>query len=200
MCIWMASLPLAWREIVAAWLQVGQEISDEKIAQLQAEDAREAAYQRALKFISYRPRSETEVRQRLGEQEVSEEDIGAVLQRLKRASLLNDDSFAQLWVESRSASRPRGRRALAYELGQRGVERKTIDQALASIDEEELAYRAACKRANRLKDLEWKFFRQKMYQFLAQRGFDYDICSQVIPRVWDELHNDDNPSNEEVSP
>jgi regulatory protein len=186
--------------IVAAWLHVGQEINDEKIAQLQAEDAREVAYQRALKFISYRPRSEAEVRQKLAGQEVSEENIEDVLQRLKRANLLNDDSFAQLWVESRSTSRPRSRRALAYELGRRGVGRETIDQALALIDEEELAYRAACKRSRRLKDLEWKNFRQKMYQFLAQRGFNYETCSQVIPRVWDELHDDENPSNEEVSP
>jgi len=184
--------------IVAAWLQIGQEISDEKIAQLQTEDAREVAYQRALKYISYRPRSEAEVRQKLGEQEVSEENIEDVLQRLNRAGLLNDNNFAQLWVENRSAARPRGRRALAYELGQRGIDRNTIDQALASIDEEELAYRAAHKRARRFQNLEWKAFRQKMVQFLAQRGFDYEICSLIISRVWDELHDDENPPEEEV--
>jgi len=41
--------------IVAAWLEVGQELSDEKIAQLRAEDEREVAYQRALRLIQYRP-------------------------------------------------------------------------------------------------------------------------------------------------
>ncbi|MBN1146513.1 MAG: RecX family transcriptional regulator [Anaerolineales bacterium] len=186
--------------IVAAWLQIGQEISDEKIAQLQAEDSREATYQRALRFISYRPRSEAEMRQKLAEREVSEENIEETLQRLKRAGLLSDGNFAQQWVESRSAARPRGRRALAYELEQRGVDRQTIDQALASVDEEELAYQAACKRARRLKDLEWKIFRHKMFRFMAQRGFDYEVCSQVISRVWDELHNNENPSNEEGYP
>jgi len=120
------------------------------------------------------------------------------LDDIPRAGLLNDKNFAQLWVENRSTARPRGRRALAYELGRRGIDRKTIDQALASIDEEELAYRAACKRARRFQNLEWKAFRQKMVQFLAQRGFDYEICSLIIPRVWDELHNDENPPEGEV--
>ena len=37
--------------IVAAWLVVGQELSDEKITQLRIEDEREVAYQRALRLI-----------------------------------------------------------------------------------------------------------------------------------------------------
>ena len=48
--------------ITAAWLKVGQELGDEKIDKLQAEDARERAYQQALLFLSYRARSEEEIR------------------------------------------------------------------------------------------------------------------------------------------
>jgi regulatory protein len=186
--------------IVAAWLQVGQEISDEKIAQLQAEDSQEVAYQRALRFISYRPRSQSEVQEKLQESNVPQENIDYVLDRLAKSGILNDESFAQMWVENRSAMRPRGRRALAYELRQRGVDRKTIDQAIAAVDEEELAYQAAQKRARKLQGQEWSSFRQKMFRFLAQRGFMYELCAQIVPRVWNELHSNDNPSDEEVYP
>ena len=184
--------------IVAAWLQVGQEISDENIAQLQFEDGRETAYQRALKFISYRPRSQSEVRQKLQALNITQENIDYVLSRLIESGILNDESFAQLWVENRSAMRPRGRRALAYELRQRGLDQKTIDQAVATIDDEELAYDAARRRARKLHGQEWIEFRQKMFRFLAQRGFTYELCAQVVPRVWNELHDNDNPSDEEV--
>ena len=184
--------------IVAAWLKVGQEISDEKIVQLQAEDEREVAHQQALKFISYRPRAEAEVRQNLQKHNVSEENIDQVVERLRKSNLLNDENFARIWVENRSEMRPRGRRALAYELRQRGVDTKTIERTLASIDEEELAYRAAHKRAGKLKDLEWKAFRQKMYRFLSQRGFNYEVSTLTISQVWEELSDTDNPSNEEV--
>jgi regulatory protein len=184
--------------IVAAWLQVGQEISDENIAQLQFEDGRETAYQRALKLISYRPRSQSEVRQKLQALNITQENIDYVLSRLIESGILNDESFAQLWVENRSAMRPRGRRALVYELRQRGLDQKTIDQAVATIDDEELAYDAARRRARKLRGQEWIDFRQKMFRFLAQRGFTYELCAQVVPRVWNELHDNDNPSDEEV--
>jgi regulatory protein len=58
--------------IVAAWLRVGQELSDEKIEQLQAEDARERALQQAMLFLSYRARSESEIRQNLRKHEIPE--------------------------------------------------------------------------------------------------------------------------------
>ena len=51
--------------IVAAWLRNGQELSEEKIAELKAQDNVEVALQRALNYLSYRPRSEQEVRQNL---------------------------------------------------------------------------------------------------------------------------------------
>ncbi len=60
--------------IVAAWLAVGTELAEEKIAQLQAEDGREMAYQRALNLINFRPRTEVEIRQNLRRHNLEEEN------------------------------------------------------------------------------------------------------------------------------
>ena len=57
--------------IVAAWLHIGQELSVDKIALLQAQDAGEVAYLQALHFISFRPRSEVEVHRKLAEKGAS---------------------------------------------------------------------------------------------------------------------------------
>ena len=54
--------------IVAGWLEVGQELDDEKISSLQVEDELEVAYQRALKFISHRIRTENEIRRNLNKE------------------------------------------------------------------------------------------------------------------------------------
>ena len=63
----------------------------------------ETAYQRALdsalRFLSYRPRSEQEVRRRLGRQAWPAEVIEAVVARLRAVGLLDDAAFARLWVE-----------------------------------------------------------------------------------------------------
>lgn len=187
--------------IVAAWLQVGQELTPEKIAQLKEEDEREVAYQKALKFLSYRERSEAEVKENLEKGGYPEAVITEILERLNRSGLLNDQRFAKHWVENRSEFRPRGTRALSFELKRKGLSQETIDTALRGIDEEELAYKAAIKKSRKLIQLDWTDFRKKMYAHLAQRGFSYEAISPVVQRAWDEQHNnstDNNGTYEEV--
>ena len=184
---------------VAAWLYLGQELSDEKITELQTEDAREVAYQKALNLLDYRPRTAQEIRQKLQKHEISADNIDYVLERLARSGLLNDQQFAQSWVDNRSEMRPRGRRALAYELRQRGVDQQTIEKTLENVDEEPLAYQAAVKRLPRLRGLEWQDFRTKLYRYLAQRGFNYEVCAPVIARLWQEQNDNQSPSDEEVN-
>jgi len=182
--------------IVAAWLNVGQVLSDEKIASLQAEDSREVAFQQALKFLNYRARAEAEVRRNLVENGFSEEVIVGTLERLRENGLLNDAQFAQTWVENRATFRPRSRRALGMELRQRGLDDETIDGALEEIDDEEQAYQAALAYARKLENKEWKDFRQKLSSFLARRGFSYDVVAPVVERVWKEKSSD-TPAGED---
>lgn len=177
--------------IVAAWLQVGHELSDEKIAQLKSEDAREVAYQRALKFLEYRPRTEEEIRRNLEKHDVPEEIIAATVARLQRANLINDLRFAKNWVENRSDRRPRGRRALAFELRQKGVNRQAIDRALEDVDEERLAYRAALKQSRKLRNLNQQEFRRKLYGYLSRRGFGYEVSAPVVSLVWEQIHENE---------
>lgn len=171
---------------VAAWLAVDQEISDEKIAELRAQDEREVALQRALKYLDYRPRTEAEIRKYLTDKEVDESVVEEIVQRLRRNNLVNDARFAENWVENRSDFRPRGKRALAYELRQRGISRQAIDQALEDVDEDQLAYQAALKQYRKYRRFDWPDFRQKMFGFLARRGFNYQASSEAIERVWKE--------------
>jgi len=172
--------------IVAAWLSVGQELSDEKIAQLQAEDNREVAYQRALHFMSFRVRTEKEVRKNLEAHSIPNEAIDLVIERLKKNGLLNDSYFAQSWVENRSDFRPRSKRVLAYELRSHGIEAQVIEDTLMELNEEELAYQAAIKQAKKLSGLDWVNFRKKLLAFLARRGFDYQVSASVTSAVWAE--------------
>ncbi len=178
--------------ILTAWLQVGQEISDEKIAELQAEDSLEVAYQQALKFLNYRQRSEAEVRKNLESHQVSEANIENILERLRRGGLIDDGQFASSWVENRSEFHPRSKRALSFELRQRGLDQKAIDQALEEVDDEEMAYRAGLKQARKYQALEWPDFREKLTNFLLRRGFHYEVISQVVRRIWEEQGSGDN--------
>jgi len=137
--------------LVAAWLKVGQALTEEKIASLQAEDEQETVYQKALHFLSYRPRSTAEVRQNLNKRNIPESLIEATLERLQRSGLLNDEAFARAWVENRSEFRPRSKSALKMELRRKGLDDEVIQSVLAEgVDEEALALDAARKHVHRL--------------------------------------------------
>ena len=177
--------------LTAAWLEIGQELDDEKIRDLQAADENETAYQRALHFLSFRPRAIKEVERNLSKHNVSEEVILEVVERLVRNSLVNDKAFAQDWVENRSEFRPRGRRALRMELRQKGIQDEIIDEVLDEIEEDELAYRAAVKADRKYRRLEWDEYRKKMIAFLSRRGFSYGTAAPITKKVWLELCNDD---------
>ncbi|MDQ3005011.1 MAG: RecX family transcriptional regulator [Chloroflexota bacterium] len=183
--------------IVAVWLRVGQELDEEKLKRLQVEDARERAVQQALLFLSYRARSESEIRQNLRKHEMPEEVIEETLARLRQDGLANDGQFAQAWVENRSAFRPRSRRMLAMELRQKGLDDEAVSSALEDVDDEPLAYEAAKNRAPRLKALEWADFRKKLSEFLARRGFSYSVIAPVVTRIWNDLNKDEKPDEEE---
>jgi regulatory protein len=188
--------------IVAAWLQVGQILDEDKIAKLQAEEGRERAMQQALLFLSYRARSEKEIRQNLSKHEIPETVIEETLERLRRDGFANDKNFASAWVENRSTFRPRGRRALALELRQKGIDDTTIESALEEIDEEALAYEAGQKKAGKLKVQEWSEFRKKMSEFLARRGFSYSVIAPIVSRLWSETHAEGEEQiidNEEIA-
>ncbi len=185
--------------VVAAWLKVGQELDGEKIVSLQAEDARERAYQQALLFLSYRARSESEIRQNLRKHDIPEEVIAHTLERLREGRLADDGQFARAWVENRNTFRPRSQRALKLELRQKGLSEQAVQSALAGLDEEALAYEAGLKKARRLPAAEWSEFRRKLSEFLARRGFPYSVIASVVSRLWNETHAEQHTlDNEEI--
>jgi regulatory protein len=174
--------------IVAAWLHVGQTLNEQQILKLQNQDTVEVAYQKALRHLSYRPRSEAEVRQKLESSGYTEAVVETVTTRLLENKLIHDPQFAQMWIENRSTFRPRSRRVMKMELKQKGIHDETIEAALAdAVGDEDLAYQAATRRAHKYAGLEWQPFREKLSGFLARRGFSYGTIAPVVRQVWEEL-------------
>lgn len=171
-------------DIVAATLHMGQVLSDDEIASLRRHDAEERAYDQALLFLSYRPRSSAEVSRHLAGKEVPEDLIGETLEHLVRAGLLDDGAFARYWVENRESFRPRGAAALRYELRLKGVGNEAIEAAVGAVDETDGAYQLALARAQRLESADRDTFRRKLGEFLRRRGFSYDVARETVDRLW----------------
>lgn len=172
--------------IEAARLHLGQELGDADLARVRQADDVAVAHERALRYLSYRPRSEAEVRKYLAGKKVVPEVIEEIVERLTRVGLLNDQAFAQYWRENRENFRPKGAAALRQELRQKGVPREAVDQALSGMDEEGAALDLARARARRLGGLDKLAFKRRLAAYLGRRGYAYDIIMPVVERVWQE--------------
>jgi regulatory protein len=172
---------------IAPWLEEGAEISPQRVKDLQTQDETERAYQRALNYLSYRNRSEEEIRTNLQKHQITEEHIDSVLERLRQASLVDDLVFAREWVENRCTHKPRGKRALSTELYQKGIKSQIIDDVLGELDEEALAMQFARQKLHKLETLDRSSFQKKLSGFLSRRGFPYGISKEVITTLWEEI-------------
>jgi regulatory protein len=167
-------------------LRVGSELSDSELAELNEQEARRRCLESALRLLSYRQRSEAELRDRLLRRRIAPHIVAETTERLRSAGLLNDAAFAQSWVESRDLRAPRSRRLIASELRTRGVARGVVEEAAGTIDERDAAYRAAERRARSLAGLPYVEFRQRVGGPLLRRGFGYEVVRETVGRLWRE--------------
>jgi regulatory protein len=177
----------AMTAIAAAALRKGQYLSDAEIDQFKQADERDKAYNRAIRFLGFRPRSQAEVERYLQEKKYSPQVVAHTVERLRREQYLDDEAFARFWLENRERFRPRGRQALRYELRQKGLPGEVIETILDELDEDESAWAAVESKLSRWKGLEELIFKQKVMAFLSRRGFNYEVASQTANRAWASL-------------
>jgi regulatory protein len=185
----------------AARLKVGQHLSAEDIERLVELDGQERAYDRVLNFLSYRQRSVAEVRRYLRQKEVEPTCGEAIIERLCRQGLLDDETFARWWVDNRSEFSPRGSFAIRQELRAKGVTDAVIGAVLATsgVGEEDALGVLARKRAVRLANEDGPSFRRKLTAFLVRRGFSFDQVLPLVETLWRETEQDAGASDNDLA-
>ncbi len=177
-------------------LQLDQELLPDQLEQLRSQEAEQQAVDRALNYLSFRPRSREEVRRYLRRKETLPEIIEAALARLDRLDYVNDRAFAGFWIETREQFSPRGARALKNELRMKGVEREVVDELVDDEQDEQRALRAGRKKALLLvhtPDMDYATFRNRLGSFLLRRGFGYDVATRTVRALWKELKEEQHP-------
>ncbi len=167
-------------------LQVEQALSEEQVEMLKKADNLRRCLNAAVHYLSYRPRSEPELRGRLRRRGFDDDSLETVVTRLKELGLVDDAAFAQFWKENRESFSPRSQWLTKLELRQKGVAEEIIDQVVDTIDDEDSAYRAALKKARSLSWTDYQSFRRRLGEHLKRRGFSYRVINNVINRLWDD--------------
>jgi len=161
---------------------------DEKPRQINPERARRKTFDRAVNLLGYKPRSVTELRQRLLEKDwTNAEIVDGVLEKLKEYNYLNDEQFAADYAASKLRQRPIGKRVLKQKLVQKKLDKETIDEAMekafTETPEAEIIKRAVAKRLRLKGKPETREEVKKFYDYLLRQGFSYDLVRDKMREI-----------------
>ena len=120
----------------AASLRKGQRLGDEDVDGLKSRDEALRAFDHAVRFLSYRSRTRSETELFLEQAGYGPDAVASAVRRLLEARYLDDEAFAEAWVDSRERSNPRSVDALRRELIRKGIDETTADTAVQGLDEE----------------------------------------------------------------
>lgn len=178
-------IALAAEIVYAAPLRVGDLVTDAQLAELELRDQTWKAREAALNLLSFRPRTAAELRRRLREKGFDEAIADECAAALEQRGLVDDSSFAEMFVRDRVRLRPRGRRRLVQELRSRGVDAETAGAAIAEVwanegvSDVDLAREVAAKWSPRTGEERLRA-RRRLFGFLARRGFSGETARTVI--------------------
>ncbi len=167
-------------ELVAANIAKGQEISDDELTKLQQLAIGSKVYDKAIHYLSFRPRSIKEVRDHLAGKEIDVNEVEEAIDRLTGHGFLDDKSFAKSWVESRGLLKPSSKRKLVMELRQKGVGAEIIEEILEEIspnDEIETIKQIAQKKIRTMSD------QRKLTDYLLRQGFSYHQIQAALSDI-----------------
>jgi len=169
-----------------AALAPGRQLKCEDLQALAGRETFQSALDAAYRFLSYRARSESEVRSRLRRRKVDDTTIGVVIAKLRDQRLIDDEAFAHQWTENRLTHSPRSGRMVQWELRRKGVTQEVAEVAAAEVDDDDAAYRAASRRISRLRTADYDTFQKRLGDFLLRRGFGYSVTRRTVDRLWAE--------------
>jgi regulatory protein len=165
-------------------LKVDQELTEKEVEEIVRKAEFQKSLDKLLRFATLRPRSEKEVTDYFRRKKVHESLWEELLERLKHFELLDDRKFANWWVSQRQNFKPKPKRILKIELTKKGIVREIIDEVLGEtkMDEEKMAKELIERKAYKWKNLEPRIKRQKMSQYLAGKGFSWDVIEKVTSK------------------
>ena len=143
------------------------------------------AYDTAVRYLASRPRSVSEIKRHLRTKRFDEAEQDKAIDQLRAQRYIDDEAFARYWVEQRAKFRPKGQRAIASELMQKGVAREIIDLVLGEADagaETKRARESIRRPMTRWLSMDENERKRKIHQYLVTRGFSYDVIEEVIAK------------------
>lgn len=170
-------------------LSVGMEVSDDFIQDVLMAEEQSKATNYCLNRLSYRQRSEKELRDSMKIKGYAEDNIEVAIEYCKKYGYIDDLKFAQSFVSDKINLNKYGPERIKYDLILKGISRDIIDKALVVDRDEQLnmAREVANKKKSSYKNDNQIAIYRKMSSFLQRKGFTYDVISSVVREILEEF-------------
>lgn len=145
-------------------------------------------YNLALRYLSYRPRSEKEIIEYLLEKskrnsQLDSKMIDSIVQKLKEYKFIDDREFLKFWFDQRTKYKKKPIKVVKFELIQKGVSKNLIEDYISQIENNEFdlenAKSLAKKKMDFYRNLESNKRKEKVMNYLLRKGFSYDIVKKI---------------------
>lgn len=142
----------------------------------------------AIKYLSYKMRTEKEVRTKLHEDGFDADCIERTAGELKAIGYINNKLYAQKYIYDRSKLKPKSKKLLKLELMSRGISQEIAEEVLEDwkVDEESVAESLTRKKFGKY-DINDDTTVRKIYMFLNHRGYNSEVIRNVIGRMSSEV-------------
>lgn len=161
-------------------LKAGQQIERGYLDEIQLENEKSEAMDKALNFLSASMKTGKQIEDYLKKKGYVPAVCAYVIEKLEGYGYADDAEYCRVYV--RSASKTKGRRLLEAELKKKGAKQECIDEALSQLSGgEEAAFSVLTKY---MKNRE--FSRENLYKafkYLMGKGFDYDEAKSALERL-----------------
>ena len=170
--------------IVRFMLTKGKEISAEELTEIKSFAQFSYSKNLALYHLSFKARTEKEVRDYLAKHEIDEKIIPKVIQSLKNDNWINDRQYAQAIINSNQLSGDKGSYMLMQKISQKGVAKSIIQEVLQEFDMTEVAERTAEKLLKKYQGkLPARALQDKIIQSLTNKGFSYTEAKTAFDQL-----------------
>ena len=165
-------------------LKVNQELNEEEIKEIIKKAEFQKSLDKTINFCLVRPRSVKEVTDFFKRKEIDRTLQEEIVKRLEKLELIDDIKFAKWWIEQRLEFRSKSKKDIVQELRTKGVKQEIINQVLQNteIDEVKIAKELMKKKMYKWKNLEPRLTRQKITQYLAGKGFTWDVINKILTK------------------
>jgi regulatory protein len=136
-----------------------------------------------MSWCAYQERSHQEVRTKLKQLSVDEEESEGLIARLIAENYLNEERFAMAYAGGKFRIKQWGRNKIKAGLRQQRVSENNIRKALLSLEEEDYlkAVRLlAIKKLETLSTIDRRKKYQSVFSYLIQRGFESELVESTL--------------------